>query len=132
MPNAYSMLVLTLFFWCLDYGTNVRKLNTPTKVRKLKIYDPLPNLCKKEIQKNMFHNTVKVLCHYTDASEMVFLGHYSHDILSFNQIISNNSYFTKTNFFLPHLYQEKVSKYKETDRFSKHKLLIGKKYCIIQ
>ena len=95
MPNAYSTLVLTVFFLCLEYGTNVGKLNTPTKVRKLKIYDPLPNLCKKEIQKNMFHNTVKVLCHYTDASETVFLGHYSHDILSFNQIILNNSYFTK-------------------------------------
>lgn len=45
----------------------------------------------------------------------------------------NYSYFTKNSFFLPHLYQEKVSKYKGTDRFSiKAKLLIGKKYCILQ
>ena len=67
----------------------------------------------------MFHETVQVLCHYTDASEKVFLGHDSHDILSFDKIILNYSYFTKNSFFLPHLYQEKVSKYKETDRFSK-------------
>lgn len=45
----------------------------------------------------------------------------------------NYSYFTKNSFFLPHLYQEKVSKYKDRDRFSiKAKLLIGKKYCILQ